>query len=354
MEARMASTEGSMKNPTYDLLCFLNTYDDNPIDDKKFGRLMRNLKTHFDRLFGTVEQMLDPDKIRVGMETNPLLGAQLIEYSYLKISTIWDIAYQIADQILSYKKTIPKNADKYDDLRSRFERYNNQSGFLQTEWYRDVNKIRNKVVHGGINVMPFYVDNQLLFEVYDEEVDTIVPRCAIYTVEDGLKNSAAKYFIYYLGILYQYLLDFFNYVLTELQQTVKPERELDPLVRQHFLLVADWSYENLDQYNRSAYADRNLPLTSNRDAYVESRLAVAKFSGKSRGADYRVAMVHSVLQKYGVFGQWDENRHCMLVDPTPLAIDNVKEIHRELAARQLGMCRSTFDTVERKQLLFFN
>ncbi|MBF4265347.1 hypothetical protein EAY73_26420, partial [Vibrio anguillarum] len=78
-------------------------------------------------------------------------------------------AYQIADKLIFPNK---KSGDKYEYLEKKFEGYADNFDALQLGWYRDLNKVRNKIVHGGITVNPFYVNddevkNRICFQAYD-------------------------------------------------------------------------------------------------------------------------------------------------------------------------------------------
>lgn len=323
-----------LKNPMFDLLCFMHRYDNNGLDDPKFVRLLKNLRTNFNKLYLTCEQILHHERIKLDLEKNDLLQCQLIEYSYLKISTIWDLAYQVADKLLRYGSP-PEKTGKYDALQERFEEYNHTLGFLQTSWYREINKIRNRVVHGGINVIPFYVDKTLMFNTYNENTDSVLPQCAIFTYKDGLKASAGPYFMYYIGVLYHYLCDFFAYVLAELKKIVTPIHDLTEVMHMFFRSDERWDFESLDEYNKLAMTIRNLPLTSQRDDYIASRLNVKRFYGEPDSPGYRANMVDSILVKYGFKGHWlDKNTLRIEIDVAQH--NSMEEMNREICFRVLG------------------
>lgn len=139
---------------------YLNKYEPEILDDEKIQFLFKNLKTHFKKLFYTVAYISkiqkDSDFIK-NYDKTSVVSISSIEYCYYKISTIFDIAYQIADKLIFPSK---KEGNRYEFLERQFEVYSNKLIALQLGWYKRLNKIRNKIVHGGITVNPFYVNDE--------------------------------------------------------------------------------------------------------------------------------------------------------------------------------------------------
>ena len=294
--------DDSIKDPMFDLLMFMQTYENNGLDNKKFMRKCKNLKTNFTKLYLSVDSILNEDISGFNYANNELMRIQTIEYCYLKISTIWDLAYQIADYILKYQ-----NVNKYKNLEEKFEAYKRTRthDFLSLSWYRDINKIRNRIIHGGINIVPFYDEKELMFNVYDEKVDSVMQHCAIYTRAKGLMVSAGAYFMYYTSVLYNYLTDFFSYILTELKNTITPTVEFTEFeMKSMSERFENWNLHRLSEYNKYAKETFNLPLGRQQDEYSISRLNVERFSEEAGTVEFKRKMVKSIADKYILSCKW--------------------------------------------------
>lgn len=210
-------------NPLYNVIMYLNKYEPALLDDK-LEFLLKNLNTHFKKLFYMVSYInkiqKDEDYIKKYNQTG-LVSISAIEYCYYKISTIWDIAYQIA-----YKLVFPKQkiSDKYQYLETHFERYADKFPNLKLDWYKSLNKVRNRIVHGGITVNPYYINNdsvekKICFQAYNANLDELIQPHYMYSNEKNNNiNFADYYFAFHTHLLYSYLFDFFDFLLLELNK----------------------------------------------------------------------------------------------------------------------------------------
>ncbi len=211
-------------NPLYKIIMYLNKYEPALLDDEKLEFLLKNLKTHFKKLFYMVSYInkiqKDEDYIKKYDQTG-LVSISAIEYCYYKISTVWDIAYQIADKLVFPKQ---KKGDKYDYLEAHFERYADTLPNLDLDWYKSLNKVRNRIVHGGITVNPYYINNEsvknkICFQAYNADLDDLIQPHYMYSNEKNNNiNFADYYFAFHTHLLYSYLCDFFDFVLLELNE----------------------------------------------------------------------------------------------------------------------------------------
>ncbi len=210
-----------VESPTYKLIMYLNKYEPEILDDEKIHFLFKNLKTNFKKLFYTVAYISkiqkDSDFIK-NYDKTSVVSISSVEYCYYKISTIFDIAYQIADKLIFPSK---KEGNRYEFLERQFEVYSNKLIALQLDWYKSLNKIRNKIVHGGITVNPFYVNdenvkNRICFQAYNSELDDLINPHYMYSNKyNNNINFADNYFVFHAHLLYSYLTDFFEFVLIE-------------------------------------------------------------------------------------------------------------------------------------------
>lgn len=211
-------------DPTYKILNFIQNQDKELFDDEEYIILFGNLRTHFLKLFYSVIHIYDIQKDNNFMKNynqTKFVETMIIEYPYFKISTIWDIAYQIGSKLTKLKSS---KENKYEALEKEFASYTKEFNNLNLDWYKKINQIRNRIVHGGIKVTPFYLDennkeikNRLCFQMYDNDLNDLIHANGFYTnIYNNNINFADNYFAFYTSILYSYLIDFFDFVLLKL------------------------------------------------------------------------------------------------------------------------------------------
>lgn len=216
-----------IKSPLYGLLVYLNKYDENRLCNEELQFLLKNLPTHFKKLIysiGLIHKFQNDTELLEKYNETSIVSIQQIEYCFYKISTIWDIAYEIANILIfqKNKKINGKNVDKYTFLNNEFTNYSDKLNNLNIEWYKEITKIRNKIVHGGINITPYYIDNEIVakricFQAYDLDLNDLIKPSYLYSnIHNNDINYADNFFTYYTHVLYSYLSDFFKFILLEL------------------------------------------------------------------------------------------------------------------------------------------
>ncbi|HED4406829.1 TPA: hypothetical protein R4318_002227, partial [Pasteurella multocida] len=190
---------------------------------------------------------------------NYFIGAMLVEYPYFKLSTIWDISYQIASRLTKLKNS---KRNKYEALEKEFSLYTEKFNNLNLDWYKEINKIRNRIVHGGIKVTPFYLDNddkevknRLCFQMYDDDLNDLIPKSDFYTnIYNGDINFADNYFAFYTSVLYSYLTDFFDFVLfklcseNNLEVTDFDKHEYSDILEVTSIDDRYWAVDNMEKF----------------------------------------------------------------------------------------------------------
>lgn len=149
-----------INSPTYKIIMYLHKYESKILEDNNIILLFNNLKTHFKKLFHKVTYIskIQKDYDFIEKYDQTLIASiSSIEYCYYKISTIFDITYQISSKLIIFPGN--KQFNRYDYLENQFEAYTNNLKALQLDWYKNLNKIRNKIVHGGIKINPYYVND---------------------------------------------------------------------------------------------------------------------------------------------------------------------------------------------------
>lgn len=238
----------NINNPIYELLIYLNEYDEERLYDDKFAMLLKNLRTSFIKLLYSVNYLNKMQSNKEFVSENEIFKTQIIEYCYLKVSTTWDISYQIANELIKFKKIKSKN--KYESLEIEFEEYCDHLNNLQVSWYRKINSLRNKVAHGGVNIIPYYEDERLLFQAYDNDVEEMIEYSNYYCKSEKNLVFADYYFNYYTCVLHSYLVDFFKFIMTKLigdkKLTIKlTDNPMGMFEKSH----KHWGIDNLKLFN---------------------------------------------------------------------------------------------------------
>ncbi len=244
-----------IKSPLYGLLVYLNKYDENSLNNEKLHFLLKNLPTHFKKLIysiGLIHKFQKDSELLKKYNSTSIVSIQQIEYCFYKISTIWDIAYEIANILIfpKNKKINGETVDKYTFLNNKFTKYSDKLDNLNVECYKEITKIRNKIVHGGINITPFYIDSEsvtkrICFQAYNLNLDDLIKPSYLYlNIYNNDINYADNFFIYYTHVLYSYLSDFFKFVLLELVTDTQIDIEKDLHLEDDILGMFKKSHES--------------------------------------------------------------------------------------------------------------
>lgn len=197
-------------NPMYETIITLNEYDCEVLHDSEFEMLCKNFRSNLKKVFyGTIfiSEIQDDDNLMQKYEY--IIRPAIIEYVFQKITTVWDVSYQIGNKILNFRKA-KKNENKYDVLQKEFdERSINQFDF---KWYKEFNMLRNRLTHGGLNIITFYDDKRIKFQIYDNDVEEVVEYNDYYNDGQRLIIFADYYFTYYTVLLHNYLCNFFKFI----------------------------------------------------------------------------------------------------------------------------------------------
>jgi hypothetical protein len=244
-----------VKSPLNKLLIYLNKFDEESLNNEKLRILLKNIKTNFTKLIYTISyisKFQEDEEFLKKYDSTKIISIQQIEYCFYKISTIWDISYEIANILIfpNQKKVNGKGVDKYTFLNDKFSKYSEDLANLNTEWYEEITKIRNKIVHGGINIMPFYINSEdvekrICFQAYNLELNDLIKTCDFYTnLYNNNINYADNFFVYYTHVLYSYLFDFFDFILLELTKNKDIDINKDLYLEDNNLDIFQKSYES--------------------------------------------------------------------------------------------------------------
>lgn len=76
---------------------------------------------------------------------------------------------------------------------------------MNLKWYKDFNKIRNKIVHGGITVNPYYVNDdniktKICFQAYDSDLNDLIQPHMMYSNRFNNNINFADYYFTFILI----------------------------------------------------------------------------------------------------------------------------------------------------------
>lgn len=201
----------TIKNPAYELLVYLNNQCPDEVWNDEIEMLFKNLKSNFLKAAGSVGLVMTIQEDSELISKSSLIKAQTIEYGFYKISTTWDIAFQIG------KRLVPNLSNyrgkKFEFLEKEFRNHQNKLPHLNLAWFRSINQLRNKIVHGGLNLISFHDNSRLSFQAYNNQVDEIIPWSEFYCEEGRPIIFADRYFSFHVIFLHHLLVDYFKYLL---------------------------------------------------------------------------------------------------------------------------------------------
>lgn len=136
-----------------------------------------------------------------------------MEYFIYKYRVIAEYVVKILDEVVymdenAYKKNKSKKHIsefertniKLEYIRKVIEKYSSEQ--LDLEWFDEVRKVRNKLVHEGASCMIINNENDPLFQVYNLEVDDL------FRPEEFLSNGYVISCKYFIAVTVSYLIYF--------------------------------------------------------------------------------------------------------------------------------------------------
>lgn len=206
-------------DPLYDLGLYIQTYHRHMIDED-LDFLFKNFSTHFRKLFysSCLLYKLQADSVFLQkFDNTKVVSIQNIEYCFYKISTIWDMAFEIVAKL----GPIPNKKVRNNYFMERF-RYHGKT--FDLGWYNEINTIRNRITHGGIRIMPFHtVDDsdtpRICFQAYNTGFSDRTAHNPYYTnIHNNCINYADNYFTYHTHLLYRFLGNLFRVTMLDAAQ----------------------------------------------------------------------------------------------------------------------------------------
>lgn len=232
-------------NPMYSLLLSLNDYNSHVITTDRFEMLYKNFLSNLKKIFYSVIYLSEIQTDESFMKKNGyIVQPQCIEYLFQKITTVWDLSYQIGTSIIHIKNINKEN--KYELLKKEFEKKSQNE--IDFKWYREFNKFRNIITHGGLNLITYYENKRIKFQIYNNLVDETIEYNDFFN--DGQRPIvfADYYFTYYTIQLYNYLYKFFNFINEQfLKNKKKKHFECDEVYKSLNEQISIYNFEKFEQ-----------------------------------------------------------------------------------------------------------
>ncbi|MEN5302595.1 hypothetical protein [Pseudomonas sp. TWI628] len=207
-------------DPLYDLGLYIHTYHQHMVDED-LDFLFKNFSTHFKKLFysSCLLYKLQTDKDFLQRYDNTkAVSVQNIEYCFYKISTIWEMAFDIIAKLVD----VPKKKSRNNHFMERFSHHGKP---FDLRWYNEINEIRNRITHGGIRIMPYHtVDDsntpRICFQAYNIEFSDRTAHNPYYTnIHNNHINYADNYFAYHTHLLYRFLGNLFRVTMLDVAES---------------------------------------------------------------------------------------------------------------------------------------
>lgn len=197
--------------------------------DEKFIWLTKNLQGNYYKLFSCAVNLLQIQTDYSKDSKNNTLNTDSftvnsVEYFFIKINTIFELCYQIYDYLDDNKD----KKKKFDRLNDEFEKYAKDTDSpLSFSWYEEVNKIRNRIIHGGYSIKTFNENHRFLFQAYDVNLNEQIMQDNGYFKDESNLIYIDHYMAFFIKVVHWYIKEFLSFVLHILSVEVD-DKKLEP------------------------------------------------------------------------------------------------------------------------------
>lgn len=188
-----------------------------------------------------------------------------MEYFIYKYRVIVEYVVKILDEVIymdesAYKKG---NSKKYigefertnvklEYIRKLILKYSSEQ--IDLEWFDEVRKVRNKLVHEGASCMIFNNENEPLFQVYNLEVDDL------FMPEEFLSNGNVISCKYFIAVAVSYLIYFVDTIFQILRNINDDKKFVWSECKLNYKVVGSEFEKNLDFIDKMYGISNHIPI----------------------------------------------------------------------------------------------
>ncbi|AHK17502.1 hypothetical protein [Thalassolituus oleivorans] len=207
--------EGGIENPMNDFNYHV------PLErasDEKFIWLTKNLQANFYKIFSCAINLVQLQSDYAEEDKSKTLNTQTfsvnsVEYFFIKVNTIFELCYQIYD----FLDDNTGKKKKFDRLDDGFKRYAEKTKVdLNYAWYKEINEVRNRIIHGGCSIKTFNENGRFLFQAYDLNLNERICTDGGYFKKDSNLIYIDHYMVFFVSVIHWYIKEFLSFVLYEL------------------------------------------------------------------------------------------------------------------------------------------
>jgi len=211
--------EGGIKNPMNDFIYHVPLEH---VSNADFIWLTKNLQGNYYKLFSCALNVLQIQTDYSKQNTEKTLNINTftvnsVEYFFIKVNTIFELCYQIYDYLDDNKD----KKKKLDRLDCNFQKYSEETGSsLNYSWYKEVNEVRNRIIHGGYSIKTFNESGRFLFQAYDLELNEKIRQDNGYFKAESDLIFIDYYMAFFTKVVHWYIQEFLSFVLHNLDVEV--------------------------------------------------------------------------------------------------------------------------------------
>lgn len=137
-----------------------------------------------------------------------------IEAILVKYKVIIDALAEIIKLSFPEKLKINKKKSTIYDCFNHLKSLNNSTDLLQVSWYLDINSYRNSIIHRGSSCMTFNIDEEITFQIFDENLDPLIID-EEYMMADKKTIIFSHFLVVYVSYLFKFISEVFKAMLIE-------------------------------------------------------------------------------------------------------------------------------------------
>lgn len=188
-----------------------------------------------------------------------------MEYFIYKYRVIVEYVVKILDEVIymdesAYKKINSKKHIgefertnvKLEYIRKLILKYSSEQ--IDLEWFDEVRKVRNKLVHEGASCMIFNNENEPLFQVYNLEVDDL------FMPQEFLSNGNVISCKYFIAVTVSYLIYFVDTIFQILRNINEDKKFVWSECKLNYKVVGSEFEKGLDFIDKMCGISNHIPI----------------------------------------------------------------------------------------------